>query len=118
MHTNRCANTLPQLKHSVEIERRAHQVDRMSGGCGNSELAGMMTHGTSDMTVMEDPGKCFGESVCDVNDARNGKKEEETTRFPVLDSKVLYVDMASARCWLGGVDDEYRGSIVFVDWGR
>ena len=76
-----------------------------------------MSHGTSDVTLMEYPAKSLGKGIGGVDDARYVFQDDVTALFPGLDGEVLDVDVPGAGSRLGGVDHEDRRLVVFVENG-
>ena len=66
----------------------------------------MMAHRATSMTMMEDPCESLGESVGDVDGASNGKENNDAICFPLLDGKVMDVNVSCAWCRLGCVNNE------------
>ena len=68
------------------------------------------------MTGVEDPTKCFGEVVRGVDNSRDGFEDNVASLAPILNCKVLNVDVARALGRLTSVDHFDRGFIVFIKW--
>ena len=56
-----------------------------------------MTHRTMNMVGVQSPAKCLGGLVAGVDDARDVTHDNLTSSTPLLNRKVLDVDMAGAR---------------------
>ncbi len=69
------------------------------------------------MTRVEYPSKRFGEIIRRINDARDVVHDNGTAFFPILDGKVLDVNVTRALGGDLGVDHFEGGSIFNVDWG-
>ena len=68
--------------------------------------------------MMEDPTERFGHVISRVDDARNMVHEDRTGFLPILDGKVLNINMAGTLGGNAGVNDFDGRLIVFVDRSR
>ena len=55
----------------------------------------IMSHKTTTVTGMEYPAQRFRKVVAEIQDARDVNEFDTTPLFPILDSKVLDIDMSS-----------------------
>ena len=76
-----------------------------------------MTHHTTDVSVVEDPAKGFGERVRGVDDPRDMLHDDVATLLPTLDGEHLDVNMPTAFGGDAVIDHVDSGHIVFVDDG-
>jgi hypothetical protein len=53
-----------------------------------------MTHQATNVAGVEDPTNGFGQTITGVDDSRNFEKIEVTRFLPVLECKILNVDMS------------------------
>ena len=70
------------------------------------------------MACVEDPTKWFGEVVTGIDDARAVSHDDVAVSFPILDGKVLDVNVAGAFGRDTGIDDRDGRHVVFVDGSR
>ena len=75
-----------------------------------------MTHGTTGMASEKGPAKCFGSMVSDIDDARDVTHNDEATTLPLLNGKMLNVDVSGIRSGLAFIDHGNGRDIVFVEW--
>ena len=68
--------------------------------------------------TMEDPSQCLSKGVGWVENARDVLQDNVALLFPFLNSEVLNGDVARARRWLGGIDHQDGGLIIFVQGSR
>jgi hypothetical protein len=73
-----------------------------------------MTHQTSGMARVKDPTNTFGEGVTWIEDTAEVGEEDMASLAPVLNGKVLDVDMARAFSRFVGVDHLDGGLVVLV----
>ena len=74
----------------------------------------VMSHNTPGMPRVEDPAKRLSEVVRRVNDTRNTSKDNIGCFAPVLDGKVLNVDMVGPFCGYAMIDHVNRRNIVAI----
>ena len=74
-----------------------------------------MAHGTMSMACKKGPAKCLGSMVSDIDDARDMTHDDETTTLPLLNGKMLNVDVSGIGSRLAFVDHGNGGDIVFVE---
>ena len=77
----------------------------------------VMTHGTPNMTLVEDPSKGLGERIRGVDDPRNVLQDDIAVLFPFLDGEVLDVNVPGPRGRPGGVDHQDGRLVVLVQLG-
>ena len=76
----------------------------------------MVAHASARMTRMEDPTQCLRQIVTDIEDTRTMAQDDVTFVAPLLDGKVLNLDMSSARSRPRLVDHRNRGLVVDKQW--
>lgn len=70
------------------------------------------------MTLMEDPTKWFGKVVGGIEDTWNMLHIYVAGVLPILNGKVLYIDVSRPFCRNTGVNHLNSRHIVFIDWCR
>ena len=73
-----------------------------------------MTHVATTVAVVEGPAASFCQSIGAVDDAGDVEKDQVTIVFPLLDGKVLDVNVASTVGGLARVDHFNRCFVVAV----
>ena len=76
----------------------------------------MMTHHAAHVSGMENPTEWLGKGIRRVDDSRDVAHNDIARCFPVLDGKVLNVNVSGAIRRNVVVDHEDSRHIVFVDW--
>jgi hypothetical protein len=76
-----------------------------------------MAHKASGMARMEDPAKGFSEIVGRIDDTGDMAKFKVTLSTPVLDGKVLYINVTRALSRLHCIDHTDGRDVVFVEEG-
>ena len=74
-----------------------------------------MAHGMMSMMRKKRPAKGLGSLVSDIDDARDMTHDNETMMLPLLNSKVLYVNVSGVRSGLAFIDHGNGGDVVFVE---
>ena len=74
----------------------------------------VMAHHAPDMAMMEGGAKRFGKGIGNVNDSGYMEQNDFMVRFPLLDSKMLDINMARTGSGAIGVDHKYSSCIIFV----
>ena len=77
-----------------------------------------MPHGAAGMALMEDPAQGLGEIIRWVDDPRDEFHEDVASIFPVLNGKVLDIDVARALGRDASVDHVDGQLVVTVKGGR
>lgn len=80
---------------------------------GASWMETMVSHHESDVSNMENPAECLGESVAGVDDPRDVTQYDLLQLAPLLKSEVADFDVAGARSGSIGVNDLDGGFVVF-----
>ena len=75
-----------------------------------------MAHSTTSMASKKGPAKGFGSMVSDIDDARDMMHNDETATLPLLNGKMLNVDVSGVRSGFAFIDHGNGGDIVFVEW--
>ena len=75
-----------------------------------------MAHSTTSMASKKGPAKGFGSMVSDIDDARDMTHSDETATLPLLNGKMLNVDVSGVRGGLAFVDHSNGGDIILVEW--
>ena len=70
------------------------------------------------MSVMQDPPKGFRHVIRWVDDSRDVDHDNVAILFPVLDGKVLDINVPRAIGGVTGIDELNGGLVVLVDWSR
>ena len=78
----------------------------------------IVTHQTSDMSMVQSRSEGLGEGISRVHNPGNVRDVNLATGFPFLDSKMLDVDVTGPGSRSISVNHEDRGGIVFVQCGR
>ena len=78
----------------------------------------MMSHHAADMPGVENPAKRLGESVGRVDDSRDVAHFNVSSSFPVLDGKVLDVNVTGAISGNLVVDHKNSRHVILVDRRR
>ena len=74
-----------------------------------------MAHGMVSMASKKGPTKCLGSMVSNVDDARDVTHDNDATMLPLLDSKVVNVDVSGVRSGLAFIDHGNCGDVVLVE---
>ena len=77
-----------------------------------------MTHNATCMTLMEDPAKRFGEVITRIENARAESHKDMAGIFPILDGKVLNINVPGAFRGYLGIDHIDSGLVVFINGSR
>ena len=77
-----------------------------------------MAHRAADMATVEDPAKCFGQSVRGVDRAGDMLQNKVALILPFLNGKMLDVDMPGAGRGFGGIHHEDSGLVVLIQHRR
>ena len=77
-----------------------------------------MSHETADMTVVKGGTKGLGQRVRRVHDTRDMREDNLAVGLPFLQSKVLYINVASARCRTACVHHKDSRSIILEESRR
>ena len=75
-----------------------------------------MPHNPAGVTIMWDPAKRLGEVVRAVDDAGHMMKDNVAGFFPILDRKVLDINMTGTVGGYLGIDDIDSRDVVHMDW--
>ena len=77
-----------------------------------------MSHDAARVAIVQDPAQGFGQIVSGVDNARHVVHDDIAGILPILDGKVLDIDMTGTLGGDLGVDHIDRRHIVLIDWGR
>ena len=73
-----------------------------------------MAHGMMSMVSKKGPAKCLGSMVSNIDDARDMMHDNETTMLPLLNGKMLNVNVSGIGSRLVFVDHGNGRDIVFI----
>ncbi len=65
-----------------------------------------MTHQTANMAEVKSGTERFREGIRWIDDPRDMTKDDITIRFPLLNCKMLNINMSGAWCWATRVDHQ------------
>ena len=73
-----------------------------------------MAHGMMSMASKKSPAKCFGSVVGNVDDAGDVMHDDDATMLPLLNGKMLNVDVSGIRSGLALIDHGNGRDVIFV----
>ena len=75
-----------------------------------------MAHGMMSMVSKKGPAKCLGSMVSNIDDARDMMHDDDDTMtLPLLNGKMLDVNVSGIRSGLAFIDHGNGGDIVFIE---
>ena len=74
-----------------------------------------MAHGTMSMVSKKSPAKCFGGMVGNVDKARDVMHDDDSMMLPLLNGKMLNVNMPGAGSGFALIDHGNGGDVVLVE---
>ena len=77
-----------------------------------------MSHNAPCMPLVKDPAEGFGKIIGGVDNTRNELHDDGVVFFPILDGKMLYVNVSRTFGWLSSIDDLDSRLVVLVDRRR
>ena len=84
------------------------------GQLGWEGIDGVMAHSASSMTRVEHPSQGFSEVIAGIENPRDMSHNNIASVFPLLDSKVLDVDVARAVGRHFGINHVNSRHVVFI----
>ena len=72
-------------------------------------------HGMASMVSKKGPTKCLGSMVSNVDNAGDVMHDNDATKLPLLDSKMLNVDVSGVRSGFAFIDHCNCGDVVLVE---
>ena len=77
-----------------------------------------MAHNTTGMSRVKNPSERLGQVISRVEDARDKNHKDVAIVFPILDRKVLDVNVARTFSRMASIDHFDGSGIVFIDRSR
>ena len=77
-----------------------------------------MTHKAAGVVGMEDPSEWLGKVISGIDNAWYMMHNDVSGIFPILDGKMLNVNMMGLFHWFTGIDNFDGSHIVFIDCSR
>ena len=74
-----------------------------------------MAHGMTSMASKKSPAKCFGSVVSNIDDARDATDDDDDTTLPLLNGKMLNVDVSGVRSGFVLIDHGNGRDVVFIE---